>query len=98
MAAAAEDDSVTDAQDRIRAEVEVGHQPGGQGDLFADDAVRPEVDPGFPEDRAEREGQPGAGAERAEAEPSRVGGGDGAGALHPGPARVHGPLRQAARP
>ena len=85
-------------QDRIGSEIEVGHQTGGQGDLLADDAVRPQVDPRLTEHRAEREGEPGARAHRAEAEASGALGGDGTRALHPGPARVDSTLDQTAPP
>jgi hypothetical protein len=98
MAAAPQHDPVADAQDRLRTEVQVGHEPRGQGHLLADDAVRADLDPRLPEHRAQRKRQPAVLTQRAEAEAPRVLGGDGARALHPGPARVHGTLDETAPP
>lgn len=98
VAAAPEHDSVADAQDRLRAEVQVRHQTGGQGDLLADDAVGADMDPRLTEHRAQRKGQAAVRAQRAEAEAPRALGRDRAGALHPGPARVDGTLYEAAPP
>ncbi len=98
MAAAAEDHAVADAQDRLRTEVQVGHQARGEGDLLGDDAVGAEPDPGFTEDRAEREGQTGGFADGAEAVSRGALGRDGPVALHPGPGRVYGSLGEAPSP
>jgi hypothetical protein len=98
VAAAAQDDAVAEAQDRVRAEVEVGHEARGEGDLLADDAVGAEMDPGLAEDRAEREGESGTCSHGAEAVPAGVLGGDGGRPLQPGPARVDGALREAPPP
>jgi hypothetical protein len=90
MAAAPQDDSVAQRQNRIGAQVEAGHHPRGQRDLLADDAVVAELDPGLTEDRALRKGEPGAGAEPPETQPPRLLHGDSARFLHPAPPAVDG--------
>jgi hypothetical protein len=98
VAAAAQHHSVAEYQDWLLAEVEVRHQPGGQRDLFADDAVVAEVDPGLAEDGALREGQPRAVADTAEPHPARPFRGHRPGLLEQPPAMVHGARQQPAPP
>ncbi len=95
VAAAAEDHTVADVQDRVGAEVEVGHESGGEGDLLGDDAEGADAYPGLAEDGALRVGDAGAVAERAEPQPPRMLGGDGARLAHPAAAGLHGGVREA---
>ncbi|WP_261993028.1 hypothetical protein [Streptomyces sp. adm13(2018)] len=98
MAAPAEDDAVAERQHRVRSEVEARQHPGGQRDLFGDDAALADLDPALAEDRALGEGQPGARAEPAEAQPPRMLGRDGPGLLHPAPPALHGAVEHPTPP